>query len=132
MAAPRSAHMMMVIDDLIEGVNQTATKHNIPISNLTMDMVGDVVDTTGPRRMTRSIHKSLQSQDMLGASHDEKDYWGITRPLLLADIIIMPGWAMAASMNKYENAPEKIDIGRELVRHHYAGSWRNDAGGEGL
>lgn len=47
--------------------------------------------------------------------------------ILVSDVLILPGFSFAASSNYYskENA-----TGPALVTHHYAGSWKNDHGGE--
>jgi alpha 1,6-mannosyltransferase len=60
MAKPRSPHMLMVIEDILEDFRQKCKEHSIKLQDLKLDMIGDVVDLTGPKRMTRSIVKSLE------------------------------------------------------------------------
>lgn len=86
-------------------------------------MVGDVVDITGPRRMTRGIIKSLKS--ILNDAFDERNITGLVEPVLVGDVLILPGYSFAASSNHY-----KEDKGPALVTHHYAGSWKHDHSGK--
>ena len=96
MAKPRSPHMMQVIEDILQTVRDKTAEHNIPIQNATMDIMGDVVDFTGPRRLTRSVYTSLGK--ILDREIDARDMMELVQP--------------------------------KLVTHHYAGTWKNDNGGE--
>ncbi|KAF8849078.1 hypothetical protein BDZ45DRAFT_680781 [Acephala macrosclerotiorum] len=125
MAKPQSAHMMMVIEDILDAMNQKAQEHNISIADLTLKMTGDVVDFTGPRRMTSSILKSLAST--LESKIEVEDIWKLEEPKLVGDVLILPGYAFARSSNHYEEG--HIPAGA-LVTHHFAGSWKNEHGGE--
>jgi len=60
MAKPRSPHLLMVINDILEDFRQKCKEHNVKLPDLTLPMVGHVVDITGPKRMTRGIVKSLE------------------------------------------------------------------------
>jgi mannosyltransferase OCH1-like enzyme len=60
MAKPMSPHMLMIIEDILEDFRQKCKEHSIKLTDLKLDMVGHVVDLTGPKRMTRSIVKSLE------------------------------------------------------------------------
>ncbi len=123
MARPGSRHMQMVIDDIVDGIREKSEEHQLPISQLKTEHVGDVVDITGPKRMTRSIVKSLEMT--LDTTIDDRNISGLKVPKLIGDVLIMPGNAFAASQSGY---PE--DQGPRLVTHHYAGTWKNDKGGE--
>lgn len=57
----------------------------------------------------------------------EESTWFITEPAMLEDVLILPGYSFAWSMNTYE---ETVVVGLPLVKHHYAGSWKNEHGGE--
>lgn len=123
MAAPHSPHMMMVIEDILGAIRQKSDEKGISVAELSLDMVGDVVDFTGPRRLTRGILKSLtltlnESVEMNNVSH-------LLDPILISDVLVLPGYSFAASANRYVN-----QTGPALVTHHYAGSWKNDNGGE--
>lgn len=61
MAKPRSPHLLMIVNDILDDIREKTKAHNVTLPNLTLDMVGDVVDITGPKRMTRGIVKSLES-----------------------------------------------------------------------
>jgi mannosyltransferase OCH1-like enzyme len=123
MAAPNSPHMMMVVDDIVDAVHQKVKDLQIAVSDLTLDMVGDVVDFTGPRRLTRGILKSLELA--LNDTIDKDSISHLLEPIMVSDVLILPGYSFAASANKYIN-----QSGPALVTHHYAGSWKNENGGE--
>ncbi|KAJ5963868.1 uncharacterized protein N7479_003744 [Penicillium vulpinum] len=124
MAAPGSPHMLMVIDDIMHAIHQKTEEYGVPVSELTLDMTGDVIDFTGPRRLTRGILKSLELArnevvDMASISN-------LLEPVLIEDVLILPGYSFAATSNNYGNET----TGPSLVQHHYAGSWKNHNGGE--
>jgi alpha 1,6-mannosyltransferase len=128
MAKPGSPHMSMVIDDILEGLREMTNKHNVTVAGLTLDMIseiGDVCDLTGPRRMTRSIVKSLNL--ILNDIIDDRNISNLLEPKLIGDVLILPGYAFAASSNHYK---EHQSLGPPLLTHHYAGSWKNENGGE--
>ncbi|CZR58328.1 related to alpha-1,6-mannosyltransferase [Phialocephala subalpina] len=125
MARPRSPHILMVLDDILEALREKTEEHNVTIANMTWTMVGDVVDFTGPRRMTRSILKSLKAT--LGGKFDERSIAALYEPKLVGDVLILPGYSFALSSNHYK--PEDKQ-GPALVTHHFDGSWKNDHGGE--
>lgn len=123
MSQQGSPHLGMVIDDIMFGLKNVSTSNNVTIEGLTLDML-DVIEMTGPMRMTRSILKSLKQR--VEGFH-EKSYFELKKPLLVDDVLILPSYAMAFNVNIFE---EKDVIGPKLVTHHYSGSWRNVKGGE--
>lgn len=123
MAKPRSPHISMVIDDILEGLRNKTEEHKVAVADLTLDMIGDVVDLTGPRRMTTSLIKSLEMT--LNETIDIKNISTLYEPRLVGDVLILPGYSFAASSNHYQGTQ-----GPALVTHHYAGSWKNEHGGE--
>jgi alpha 1,6-mannosyltransferase len=125
MAKPRLSHMWTVIEDIMGSISETTARHNVSVGDLNLSMIGDVVDFTGPRRLTRSIFQSLENN--LNATIDWRQIVNLTEPKLLDDVLILPGYSFAASMNSYE---DQAVLGPKLVTHHYAGSWKNDDGGE--
>lgn len=46
LAKPGLPHMLMVIEDILEGLHEKMAEHNVPLAQLTLDKVGDVVDIT--------------------------------------------------------------------------------------
>lgn len=124
MAKPGLRHMSMVINDTLEALHGKAKEHNVPISGLKMDTVGDIVWLTGPMAMSKSIIKSL------GIEKDNINY-GTTpyvfEPQLFDNVLILPGYAFSASLQDYKDYEHP---GPALVTHHFAGSWKNDNGGE--
>jgi mannosyltransferase OCH1-like enzyme len=126
LARPGLPHMAQVVDDIIEDVGLKSSEHNVTIAELNMEMIGDVVDITGPRRMTSGIFKSLSR--MLNRTVDAEDSQELLEPKLIGDVLILPGFSFALSSNAYEEGLETP----ALVVHHYAGSWKNGDGGEVL
>ncbi|KAF7945266.1 hypothetical protein EAE96_010044 [Botrytis aclada] len=123
MAKPHSPHMMQVIDDILVGVDEVARQHNVSLDGIQMGMIPQVVDLTGPKRMTWSIVKSLNR--MLERELDDRDITGLRSAKLVHDVLILPGNAFAASQSNFPK-----DQGPVLVTHHYAGTWKNKLGGE--
>lgn len=110
-------HMMMVVDDIVRAVHEETNEHSVPIAGLKLHMVPDVVDFTGPARMTRSIFKSLERT--LGRDVDRMLVQNILEPTLLGDVLFMPGWAFAAAQSQGKYPEEDRDrIGSPLVIHH--------------
>ncbi|ROW12772.1 hypothetical protein VMCG_00414 [Cytospora schulzeri] len=127
MARPGSPHMMTLINDMVRTIHEETNEHSVPISGLKLHMLPDVVDFSGPARLTRSVFKSLEQT--LGRDVDRRDVQGILEPTLLGDVLFMPGWAFAATQGGYPEE-DRDRIGPRLVIHHYAGSWKNTEGGE--
>lgn len=115
MARPGSPHMMMVIDDIVRSIHEEVNEHSVSISNLTLQMLPDVVDFSGPARLTRSIFKSLEHT--LGRDVDRRDVQGILEPTLLGDVLFMPGWAFAATQGIYPEE-DRDKMGPRFVIHH--------------
>lgn len=126
MAKPGLSHMSMVIDDIVEGLRNKTVEHKVSLGELTLAMTGDVVDITGPRRLTVSVLKSLELT--LNKTIPLADISNLMEPKLVGDLLIMPGYSFALSSNKY--GENKEPPGTPLVTHHYAGTWKNDHGGE--
>ncbi|KAH8668680.1 hypothetical protein BX600DRAFT_510750 [Xylariales sp. PMI_506] len=125
MAKPRLNHLDTVIRDIVQAIQDVAIKHNVSVAEIKLNMIGDVVDFTGPRRLTRGVMKSVEQQ--LNRTVDIHTLSNITQPKMIEDVLIMPGFAFAASTNTYD---AQVELGPTLVTHHYAGSWKNEHGGE--
>ncbi|RYP34715.1 hypothetical protein DL767_004161 [Monosporascus sp. MG133] len=121
-------HILMVVEDILEGIHATTAEHQVPAVGLTLPMVGDVVDCTGHRSLTQNVFKSLDQT--LNTTIDRESISNLLKPKLVGDFRIMPRYAFAASANKYEDEG-KARLGPALVRHHYAGTRKNSQGGEG-
>jgi alpha 1,6-mannosyltransferase len=127
MAKPRSPHLMQVIDDILQVLEEKTTELGIPVENATMDMMGDTVEFTGPRRLTSGVYKSLGN--MLNRSLEGSDVEELLQPKLVGDVLVMPGSSFALSSNIY-TPEEEAQLSPALVEHHYAGTWKNSHGGE--
>ncbi|KAK4148849.1 glycosyltransferase [Chaetomidium leptoderma] len=123
MARPGSPHVWMVIRDTLQFLRDTMRERSVPIEGVALDMIGDVVDATGPRRFTRGVLKSM-AEAFDTKAHDVE---GLLEPKLVGDVLFLPGYAFSASANKYQ---EDMEVPPPLAKHHYAGTWKNDQGGE--
>lgn len=129
MARPGSPHMLTVIEGIVDALHEIMRKEHVGIENVTLNMTGDVVDFSGPRRLTTGVFKSLEYTLDRTVSPDEVKE--IIQPALLGDVLVMPGRSFAASSNDYAKNGERSGlISPQLVSHHYAGTWKNDNGGE--
>jgi alpha 1,6-mannosyltransferase len=127
MAKKGSPHLMQVIDDILDTLHLKLEENNVSVENATLKMIGDVVDFSGPRRLTYAVYRSLSKQ--LNRTVDEEDLARILQPKMLGTVLVMPGRSFAASANTY--LPEdEAQLPPQLVEHHYAGTWKNDHGGE--
>jgi mannosyltransferase OCH1-like enzyme len=123
MAKPGSPHMAMVVDDILDALRRTAEEHNVTIAGLELDMIGDVVDFMGPRRLTKSVLKSLDL--ILNDTTADRNISCLLEPKLVGDVLVLPGYAFANSSDTYQESPGPV-----LVTHHYAGTWKNEYGRE--
>ncbi|ATZ52986.1 hypothetical protein BCIN_08g06000 [Botrytis cinerea B05.10] len=123
MAKPRSPHLMQVIHDILDELNEIAKRNDVSIEGIELSMISDVVDITGPKRMTWGIIKSLK--EILGRELDDRDVGELRSARLIHDVLILPGNAFAGTQNGF-----KKEKGKVFVNHHYAGMWKNKFGGE--
>ncbi|KAF5877214.1 putative initiation-specific alpha mannosyltransferase protein [Botrytis fragariae] len=123
MAKPRSPHLMQVINDILDELNEIARRNEVSIEGIELSMISDVVDITGPKRMTWGIIKSLK--EILGRELDDRDVGELRSARLIHDVLILPGNAFAGTQNGFKKGKGKV-----FVNHHYAGTWKNKFGGE--
>ncbi|CAJ2512310.1 Uu.00g053250.m01.CDS01 [Anthostomella pinea] len=125
MAKPKSPHLLTVAEDCLEGLVGKAEELGVGVQDLTLEMLDDIIDVSGPRRLTRGILKSLSR--MLDRPVGNDDISNVAEPKLVGDVLVLPDYAFANQMNMQFG--DKVP-GRVLVTHHYAGSWKNAKGGE--
>ncbi|KAF7953436.1 uncharacterized protein EAE97_000835 [Botrytis byssoidea] len=123
MAKPGSPHLIQVINDILDELNEIARRNEVSIEGIELSMISDVVDITGPKRMTWGIIKSLK--EILGRELDDRDVGELRSARLIYDVLILPGNAFAGTQNGF-----KKEKGKVFVNHHYAGTWKNKFGGE--
>lgn len=131
MARPNSPHLWQVVDDILARVQASMAEHNVLMGELTKEMVGNVIDFTGPKGFTRSILTSLERQ--LNRTIPVTERAHLLTPKPFGDVLIMPGFSFSKSVNHYGKDAEGKELpapGPVLVEHHYLGSWKNKAGGE--
>jgi alpha 1,6-mannosyltransferase len=127
MAKKGSPHLMQVVDDILDTLHAKLEENNVSVENATLKMIGDVVDFSGPRRLTYAVYKSVGKQ--LNRTVEEGDFASILQPKMLGTVLVLPGRSFAASSNTY-TPEEEAQLPPQLVEHHYAGTWKNDHGGE--
>ncbi|KUJ08771.1 uncharacterized protein LY89DRAFT_326022 [Mollisia scopiformis] len=127
MARPGARHLLVAVDDILHSIKEKSKEFNVEVGALTTGMVGDVVDFTGPRRFTRSVMKSLEVR--MGEGVDMGSTSNLEEPRLVGDVLVMPGFAFAARSNRYKE--DYVQRTPKLVTHHFAGTWKNEYGGEG-
>jgi alpha 1,6-mannosyltransferase len=125
-------HLLATAEDVVHAIADLASANNVTISQLNMEMVGDVVELTGPKRFAKSVMEGVEA----AANANGGDGWQgwdpyheILEPKLAGNVLILPGYALAASYNTYEEE-DQDKVGPSLVAHHYAGTWKNEHGGE--
>lgn len=65
----------------------------------------------------------------MGRPVDRNEAKDLLKPKMIGDLLVMPGKSFAAGSNHY--TPEQEErLPEQLVTHHYAGSWKNEKGGE--
>lgn len=116
-AKPSSRNLQVVVDTVVDTLKKIARDNGVPMSKITLEMLSDVVNVTGPKIMTIAILESLGQ--LFGRTVDDRDFSGIKHPKLVGDVLIMPGVSFAAAQNGYPK-----DQGDALVTHHYEGSWK--------
>ena len=119
-ARPSSHHLQFVVDSVIGRLRQIAEDNKVDISGITLDMLSNVVDVTGPKMMTVSILKSLSV--MMGHTVDDRHFHGIKSPQLIGDLLVLQGNAFASAQNGYPH-----DQGDQYIAHHYNGAWKKEA-----
>jgi hypothetical protein len=123
MAAPGLVHFKSAIEYILRQFRDTAERHGVGIADITMEMISDVVDVSGPQAITLAILESLSrttGEDIGKANISE-----LKEPRLLGDVLVLPQAAFAALQGGFPK-----DQGPYLVSHLYAGTWKNDKGGE--
>ncbi|KAJ5787185.1 CAZyme family GT32 [Penicillium paradoxum] len=115
-----SRNLRFVVDVVIKKLRDIALANAVGIEGVTLEMISDVVDVTGPKIMTVAIVESLGQ--FLGRTVDDRDFSGIKQPKLVGDVLIMPGVSFAALQNG-----NPTDQGDVLATHHYEGSWKKEA-----
>ncbi|OOF98791.1 glycosyltransferase family 32 protein, partial [Aspergillus carbonarius ITEM 5010] len=118
-----SMHMKAAIEYVAGQLEGIAERNNVTVDGVTMEMIPDVVDASGPQALTLAVLGSLSRG--LGERVGRENITGVREPRLLGDVLVLPQAAFAARQGGYPT-----DQGPYLVSHHYAGSWKNENGGE--
>lgn len=114
-----SRNLQVIVDTVLNKLKGIAKANAVGIEGITLEMLSDVVDVTGPKIMTVAIMKSLGQ--LLGRTVDDRDFAHTKQPKLVGDVLIMPGVSFAALQNG-----NPTDQGDPLVTHHYEGSWKKE------
>ncbi|KAL4816578.1 hypothetical protein BDW67DRAFT_45074 [Aspergillus spinulosporus] len=123
MAKPHLLHFKNVIEYVVKQLKTTAIENHVTLSQVTKAMVGEVVAVTGPQAITMALLQSVSEET--GQDITKQHIRQLKEPKLLGDILVLPQAAFAALQGG-----NPTDQGPYLVSHQYAGSWKNDVGGE--
>ena len=97
MAKPKSPHILMVVEDCSEALREKSKEHNVMMPNLKFNMVGDIVNLSGPQGLTHGILKSLSITYNTTIGNEE-----IARVLearFIGDLLVLLDYLFANSMN---------------------------------
>ena len=114
---PGNKHLMHVVDKVVADIYAVARMKSVEIEDLELWMFDDVVNVSGPKKMTIAILESLS--ESLHQVVDDRMVSNTKEPRLVGDVLVMPNNAFAANQAGYPT-----DRGPALVTHHYAGSWK--------
>ena len=110
-----SRNLQIIVDIVVDKLKGIARANAVGIEEITLEMLSDVVEVTGPKIMTVAIMTSLEL--LLGRPVDDRDYTHNKRPELVGDVLVMPGVSFDALQNG-----NPTDQGDALVTHHHEGS----------
>ncbi|TAQ88940.1 hypothetical protein B7494_g2719 [Chlorociboria aeruginascens] len=113
MSKPGNQHLQIVVDEIVAEFYNITRENKVSISGVKEEMLSDVIDVTGPKRMSRGILRSLST--MLEETIDDRNISNVKEPRLVGDVLILPNAAFAAAQGGYPT-----DRGPTFVTHHYA------------
>ncbi|KAI9367921.1 hypothetical protein BJX61DRAFT_537670 [Aspergillus egyptiacus] len=123
MSKPHLQHFKAVIEYVLKQLKTLAVTNHVSISGITKAMEYDVVAITGPQAITVALLESVSKETK--REFTKKDIHGLKEPTLIGDILVFPQASFAALQGGLPT-----DQGPYLVSHLYAGSWKNEKGGE--
>ncbi|KAF3484068.1 alpha 1,6 mannosyltransferase [Arthroderma uncinatum] len=118
-AQPGSKHIKVVVDDVVRELYDIAKKKGVGPEGIKLEMISDVVEVTGRKKMTAKIIESLSKT--LQKEIVDTDLTNGKEPQYLDDVVILPVPAFAS----YDGNPKPQ--GEVLVTHHHAGTWKSAA-----
>ncbi|KAK2837012.1 hypothetical protein FQN49_006496 [Arthroderma sp. PD_2] len=118
-ARPGSKHLKAVVDNIVRELQDIAQKHKVGPEGITLEMITDVVEVTGRKKMTAKVIESLSKT--LHKEISDADLSNGKDPQYLDDVVVLPVPAFAS----YDGNPKPH--GQVLVTHHHAGTWKSDA-----
>lgn len=111
--------MSKAVEGCLDNLVQKADELNVDIKGHNVNLIGDIVDISGPRRLILGIRESLSR--MLDRDVEVTGISSISEPKLTRDVLVLPIYAFADSMNQQFGYNMK---GWKFVIYHYAGSWK--------
>lgn len=117
----RANHRLMeiVVKNIIVALNALAQRQGVPLSMIKANF-NDVLASTGPVQLTRSTWQYLT--EVTGQEFTWERVSGITEPLLVHDVLILPITAFGNGQS-HSNAGPPTDEAA-LVHHQFKGSWK--------
>lgn len=99
MAKPESPHLLTVVENLVEALQQTMQFYDVDIEDVTLAMTGDAIAFSGPGRLTSGVVKSLEV--MLDRDVEPEEVSSVLLPNLIGDVLIMPRRSFAVQAYHY-------------------------------
>lgn len=124
MSTPGNGHIYHAIEYVAGRLEGLARENNVTVGEVTMEMIPDVVDVTGPQAITVALLETISEEVGRGVGKEEIEGIG-EGGVLLGDVLVLPQASFAALQGGMPQGQ-----GEYLVSHHYAGSWKNEVGGE--
>ncbi|GAT28016.1 alpha-1,6-mannosyltransferase Och1 [Aspergillus luchuensis] len=124
MSTAGNGHIYHAIEYVAGRLEGLARENNVTVGEVTMEMIPDVVDVTGPQAITVALLETISEEVGRGVGKEEIEGIG-EGGVLLGDVLVLPQASFAALQGGMPQGQ-----GEYLVSHHYAGSWKNEVGGE--
>ncbi|KAI3011037.1 CAZyme family GT32 [Aspergillus niger] len=124
LSTPGNNHIYHAIEYVAGRLEALAQENNVTVGEVTMEMIPDVVDVTGPQAITMAFLETISESVGRRVGKDEVEGLG-EGGVLLGDVLVLPQASFAALQGGMPTGQ-----GEYLVSHHYAGSWKNEVGGE--
>ncbi|XRM42772.1 hypothetical protein ABZX51_005983 [Aspergillus tubingensis] len=124
MSTPGNGHLYHAIEYVAGRLEGLARENNVTVGEVTMEMIPDVVDVTGPQAITVALLETISEEVGRGVGKEEIEGIG-EGGVLLGDVLVLPQASFAALQGGMPQGQ-----GEYFVSHHYAGSWKNEVGGE--
>lgn len=119
MARPGHSLFERTVTRIIKGLHELAQKQGKTIAGVKVTFA-DVLNTTGPALFTQAVFEYLS--DATGTDFTWLNVTGLTQPILVDDILILPITAFGSGQGHSNSGSPEDD--EALVEHLFAGTWK--------